>query len=76
MQSSVRMKAQGKQFMIIASRLEAAALNLQSVASMSTVDLNMLFYGQVSKAMATSVQAIKSASNTLDITAVYGFLHY
>lgn len=33
------MKAQGKQFMVIASRLEAAALQLQSVASMSTVFL-------------------------------------
>ena len=31
------MRAQGRQFMVMASRVEAAALNLQSVASMATV---------------------------------------
>lgn len=31
------MMTQGKQFMIMSSRVEAAALNLQSVSSMSTV---------------------------------------
>ncbi len=31
------MKSQGKQFMLLGSQLEAAAMNLQSVHNMSTV---------------------------------------
>lgn len=38
------MKTQGKQFMVMSSRVEAAALNLQSVASMATVWIGLDCY--------------------------------
>ena len=60
-ESAVRLKAQGKQFMILSARVQAAALTLQSMSSMSGV----------SNSMATSVRAIKSASQSLDLSRMY-----
>ena len=64
------MRSQGKQFMLLSSQLEVASMNLQSVHNMSTVHSVVCDDAQVSDAMASSVQAIKAASTSLDLSRV------
>ncbi|KAK8804649.1 hypothetical protein JH06_3226 [Blastocystis sp. subtype 4] len=60
-ESSIRMRNQAKQFMVLSSRVEAAAMTMQSVSSMSGI----------SKSMSSCVSAIKAASTSMDINRMY-----
>ncbi len=70
------MRNQAKQFMVLSSRVEAAAMTMQSVSSMSGVGSKFLSNVQISKSMSSCVSAIKAASTSMDINRVgdvFGF---
>ncbi|CBK22087.2 uncharacterized protein [Blastocystis hominis] len=59
--SCVRLRNQAKQFMVMSCRVEAAALTMQQMYSMSSI----------SSAMATSVRAIKGAAESMNLERMY-----